>query len=396
MSVSNAPLINLQKKNINSISRNFNSRKNNRLYKKSKTNAQPNAQPNNTLKRLDDTVIESKEPFNLEDSLFKFFQILPIHQPYFIESMKDALSLYTTIDWINADNLTTNRNPKTKKNNTSKNTNNITEKPTYDILDKYKERAKKYKFNISNFESENKTFNKDSEVLSSYTKNKYKFIESLNIDYKPNKKTFKDHLPTYRLIIYQNMDNENYLILFLYGSSINFYDESANYNNTPPSKIIKIFLNFIKKNIIDKNANILLFGHSMGANIAQHIFVNLEKETDNKYTQLFMITSGTSNNLNQSDCDIINSKLGKFISFGLFSKDKDKITIDQFLLMGPKSKLLTTLLTIKTLVLEIDNLQNIISILDLAILQSNNSLSKSLQLHDFKIIRHALIQTFNS
>ena len=119
------------------------------------------------------------------------------------------------------------------------------------------------------------------------------------------------------LYIKKEDTTNNFYIIFNYGESVNFY-------NYPLS--IKKVTRFIYKKLNDKKVdNLVLFGFSMGGNIAQHVALELLKDTKEriKENKITLINLGMGNNLLEVDYNLILEKLEKrFLSFSVISSDE--------------------------------------------------------------------------
>lgn len=253
-----------------------------------------NTQKNNSAKIINDTIIKN---FNIDIE----------NTEYFINAMYDAFGLYSTIDWIN----------KKRKTFTSNNKNNIVIKKNTNNYGP----PKLYKKTKTNNNTNRVTYNENAVVTSSTLSNEYIYIDSLNTCGIREPPTLKCKEPSFRCTIFKNKKNNNYIVLLRYGRPIDFYDSDNN-------KKINACCKFIKNNTINSD-NILIFGWSQGASMAQHIALKL-----NELKNLFIVSLCMGKILNDKDYhQFIEHYNGKYISLALghTENEHNKLYIDEYL-----------------------------------------------------------------
>jgi hypothetical protein len=179
------------------------------------------------------------------------------------------------------------------------------------------EKPKKYKLN-----NNNKEFNIGSIVESRTTKKIFQLISAYRRTLLLEGRTEK------KIYIYKQIkDNDENPVFYVYSY---WGDFESNYYEGILSKILLSICIYIVreiKNNLDKdetkfkNSKIILAGHSDGANLSQHLFINLVRQELVHKNNLFLIALSFPQVLHQSDLEYIYSNLdGHFISLVMMGK----------------------------------------------------------------------------
>jgi hypothetical protein len=243
------------------------------------------------------------------NNVFGFFEIDDRNREYLKNTIADILGLYTLVNWKHDTHYTYSE----KKGENAIKLYNIP-----DNQDINKNVKRKNTFTINSIQTSTKT-NQQYKYLGTF----YKKTMNSNFDFK--------------CIILQNIKDNNIIILFKWGTQVDLMSEeklhpernaehAEQYHNQTAPKILDKMYEFIKMKLLElneKEPNILLFGHSMGGNIAQHIALRfLNDKIDTQYKDnLFLVSLGIGGTLPADDLkDKLESGLSnRFISIGLVS-----------------------------------------------------------------------------
>lgn len=215
------------------------------------------------------------ETVNRDHATFKdmtdFFSIKDTD--YFKQALYDAIGLYSLMNWKGDTHET--------YNNAS---GNIVQENAKD-----EDPDSNYKDN----------FKINSEHVSSYSKNKYSIV---GIFYKNYSKTQ----------IFKKVNTSEYLVFFKWG------DRSSLYTYLWPKILNKTYEFILSK--LENPSKVLLFGFSMGGNIAQHIALHfIENKSANN---VYLVSLGIGGTLSAADKTKLERGLyGQYISVALMKSD---------------------------------------------------------------------------
>lgn len=217
--------------------------------------------------------------------LVDFFEIKDTE--YFKNALHDAIGLYSLLGWKG---------------------------PEYNTYESNKNNIKP----ITIIHSKNKTFK------AAFLKESIQKATTTNTEYK-YKGTFIKHVefienPGIELIIscaiFEKKDTKEYVVMFIWGRRPNFHDVGY-----------KTVLDKMYKYIIDKTveaSHILLFGFSMGGNLAQHMALRFISQNPEK--NIYVATLGSGGTLYEAEKTLFECKLnGKFISMALFMSSEELV-----------------------------------------------------------------------
>jgi hypothetical protein len=198
---------------------------------------------------------------NMGCALFDFFKIEQKNREYFGQAILDSIGLYSLVHWRNIKHYTyTDNNSNTVYTGIESSVPKGNSIATSNIIE------------VDTTKEDNKTgkdpkikFIEQSIQTSLLTKRNYTYLGSFykrGCDNKKNELEFK-------CSIFKNTIDSNYIIFFKWGQRVMLND-----NSTKIPVILDKMFAFIVSKLIEsnyKNNKILLFGYSMGGNIAQHI-----------------------------------------------------------------------------------------------------------------------------
>ena len=258
----------------------------------------------NVIKKGDSNIPETE--FNI-DSLFNFFNIKNDNgiRDYLKYAIHDAVGLYPLLNWKNISSTYSYNN----SNSIIKNASNNNMQKSHNKNNKTKE-----KFAVGSEVKPNNIKITTRENPSYY----YNGTFTKTIDIEKNKVTFICE-------VFHNVTDGNILVLFKWGKR---------YDLTKPecSIVLDNMYNFIKTRIIIggySNTNILLFGFSMGGNIAQHIALRFMDDTsidgNRMKDNIYVISFGIGGTMTEKTIDTFNDTItGRFISIAI-SEDIERV-----------------------------------------------------------------------
>lgn len=274
-----------------------------------------------TLHEIKDSEGKPVTEYNL-NSIFNFFEIAGAMHEYLKDALYDASGLYSLMNWVNKDGTF-----------------------TYNNLESHY--AYRNVYNNNNLEKIKVKENKDKkELIIGYdatpkgSKHKYEymgtFIKSIT--------TKKGGRLIFKCEIFKNSTDDNILVLFKWGERIKL--------TNPEYKTVldNMFIFIVDKISTYRNSNILLFGFSMGANIAQHIalrFIDNKDilKNDDKIAianymkdNIYIVSLGAGGTMTSEKMATFNANFtGKFLSIAIAGGFRDSpIAADNKLLTYDK------------------------------------------------------------
>lgn len=229
------------------------------------------------------------------NSLFDYFDIDADKREYLTNAMHDAVGLYSLLNWSNIKGTATYNNSNVIKpaNHSNMNANN----------------KEKDFFTIGKLVQPHNLNIKDRPIPDYYYNGT--FIKTI---------TEQGTKIKFKCEIFRNTDNGNILVLFKWGFR---YDLTTDNCKTAIDNMYKFIKNRIEAEY--SNTNILLFGFSMGGNIAQHIALRIMNDDSDigrrMKDNVYVISFGIGGTMTESSIDEFNSKLNsRFISIA-FAED---------------------------------------------------------------------------
>ena len=254
-----------------------------------------------TLHEIKDNEGKPVTEYNL-NSIFNFFDIDGAKREYLKDALYDASGLYSLMNWVNKDGTFTYNNLGSRE---AQNNN----------LKKLKVKENKDKKEL--------IIGYDAKPTGSMHKYKYMgtFIKSITIEV--TKIIFKCE-------IFKNNTDNNILVLFRWSKRIKL--------TNPEYKTVldNMFIFIVDKISTYHNSNILLFGFSMGANIAQHIalrFIDNEDILKNEdkigianhmKDNIYIVSLGAGGTMTSETMATFNANFtGKFLSIAIAGGFRD-------------------------------------------------------------------------
>jgi hypothetical protein len=220
-----------------------------------------------------------------------------MYSRFIMTSLKECFSIFSTINWISKIEYSSNNSD--SESNTY---NNITEHENIKPKDYNNKLPKK------NFYNESITKGLEECLISDST------FENIGM----YSKFYKNDGYIIKCILYKKNDDRNYFyVIFNFGETINFYN-----HNLSIKKVARFIYKKLNKSVVNK---LVLFGFSMGGNIAQHVVLELLKDKKQRISsdKLTLINLSSGKNIIEDDYNLILEKLnGRCLSFSLISSNE--------------------------------------------------------------------------
>ncbi len=245
-------------------------------------------------------------------TLYKYFDIKSDKIRFFRNVINDGFGLYSIVNWNSAVEYTSDNS-----NNSDNSYKNI-------ILNKKKKDVKLLD-KLDKLEEGNQMieFGENVDVKSLFPISKYSPPSIFTVIGVYNKLA---NGIMYKLIILKKkilkeIDTNDYYIFFGYGDVIDLYQDKLNIK-----KIVRfIYSKLLNAKLLNAALNIdnlVLFGYSMGGNIAQHVAVKLINDKKISASKISLISVSVGNTLSEADLKLLNENLeGKMISMTLISSE---------------------------------------------------------------------------
>lgn len=237
------------------------------------------------------------------NDVFDFFNVDDSNRAYLKNTIKDILGLYTLVNLRHKTHYTFINNSIILQN--------------IPVI---------YGFALDSNAKFSETFRINSIQTSKTTDKEYKYLGTF---YKKSSCGYFD----FKCVILKNIEDGDIIILFKWGAQVDLTNnkeitQTVNNDNkchkqTYPKILDKMYEFIMMKlsEIEKKDINILLFGHSMGGNVAQHIalrFLN-DKTNPNYKDKLFLVSTGIGSTLptNELKTKLESELSGRIISIAL-------------------------------------------------------------------------------